>query len=40
MQLHKPQHQPIAAGPSLVMHAIRKATHQVDAEITDFRLVI
>jgi len=39
MQFHKPQRQPIAAVSPLVMHAISKATHQVDAEITDFCLL-
>jgi hypothetical protein len=39
MQFHKPQRQPIAAVSPFVMHAIRKATHQVDAEIAYFRLL-
>ena len=39
MQFHKPQRQPIAAVSPFVMHVTRKAMHQVDSEIADFRLL-
>ncbi len=39
MRFHEPQYQPIAALSPLVMHAIRKTAHQVDAETADFSLL-
>src|SRR4029077_4748801 len=39
MQFHKPQRQPIAAVSPFVTHVTRKAMHQVDSEIADFRLL-
>jgi hypothetical protein len=39
VRFRKPQRQPIAALSPFVMHATRKAAHQVDATIADFRLL-
>src|SRR5262249_42410178 len=36
---HKPQRQPISALTPLVMHTGRKAAHQVDAIVADFRVL-
>ena len=39
MQFHKQQRQPKAAVSPFMMHATRKAAHQVNAEIAHFRLL-